>query len=396
MRCNWWMLELARAAAVLGALGLGSAAAFGQDDADSDSSRDRSSQEERSDDRSNRDDSERSNRDDSERSNRDDRRDSERSTQRDDRTRREGGQEGIPSERSERREDRQSRSDREDRSSSNREDRRSDDARRSDAAREQGEEVGAEFEADDNAQLSVRNIEDGSLAARAGLRRHDRIVTVDGRRFQDRRQLEDYLRRNMARRVPIIIDRDGERYTVVLPMRRMAARMQTAQQSGPWLGVYLDDNEDGPVITHTYPQSPAQRAGLRPGDVVVQIDGEDVTDSEEVMRRIEDFRAHDQLKLTILRNDREREMTATLGDRSEIAFRQQGQGQGTFQGQFRDQGQGATWTEQPRYADTGRDVRSYSRGSYSSGNEDAVHRLERMVQELREEVRELRQQMDDR
>ena len=395
MRCNWWMLELARAAAVLGALGLGSAAAFGQDDSDSDSSRERnrSSQEERSDDRSDRDDSERSNRDDSERSSRDDRQDSERSTQRDDRSRREGGQQGIPSERGERRDtERQSRSDREDRSSSSRDD------RRSSSDREQGEEVGAEFEADDNDQLSVRNIEEGSLAARAGLRRHDRILTVDGRRFQDRRQLEDYLRRNMARRVPIIIDRDGERYTVVLPMRRMAGRIQAAQQSGPWLGVYLDDNEDGPVITHTYPQSPAQRAGLRPGDVVVQIDGQDVTDSEEVMRRIEDFHAHDQLKLTILRNDREREMTATLGDRSEIAFRQPGQGQGTFQGQgqFRDQGQGATWTEQPRYADTGRDARSYSRGSYSSGNEDAVQRLERMVQELRQEVRELRQQMDDR
>ncbi len=391
MRCNRWTLELARAAAVLGALGLGSAAAFGQDESDSSSERERSGQEERSredrsdrEERSNRDDSERSSRDDSERSersNRDDRRGSERSTQRDDRSTREDGQQGFPSDRSERRDqDRQFRSEREDRSSSNRDD------RRSSSDREQGEQVGAEFEADDNDQLSVSDVEENSLAARAGLRRHDRIVTVDGRRFQDRRQLQDYLRRNMARRVPIIIDRDGERYTVVLPMRRMAGRMQAAQQSGPWLGVYLDDNEDGPVITHTYPQSPAQRAGLRPGDVVVQIDGEDVTDSEEVMRRIEDFRAHDQLRLTILRNDREREITATLGDRSQIAFREQGQSQG--------QGQGATWTEQPRYADTGRDVRSYSRGSYSS--EDAVQRLERMVNELREEVRELRQQMDDR
>lgn len=387
MRCNRWMLELARAAAVLGALGLGSAAAFGQDESDSSSERERSSQEERSredrsdrEERSSREDRERSSRDDSERSDRDERRDSERST-------REGGQQGVPDERGERRdEDRQSRSEREDRSSSSR------DARRSSEEHEQGEEVGAEFQTDDNDQLSVRNIEDGSLAARAGLRRHDRIVTVDGRRFQDRRQLEDYLRRNMARRVPIIIDRDGERYTVVLPMRRMAGRMQTAQQSGPWLGVYLDDNEDGPVITHTYPQSPAERAGLRPGDVVVQIDGEDVTDSEEVMKRIEDFRPREQLRLTILRNDREREMTATLGDRSQIAFREQGQGQGTV----RQPGQGATWTEQPRFTDTGRDVRGYSRGSYGSGSEDAVQRLERMVQELREEVRELRQQMDDR
>lgn len=393
MRCNRWTLELARAAAVLGALGLGSAAAFGQDESDSSSERERSSQEERSredrsdrEERSSREDRERSSRDDSERSDREDRRDSERS-RRDDRDMREGGQQGLPDERGERREeDRQFRSEREDRSSSSRDDRRASEEH------EQSEEVGAEFQTDDNDQLSVRNIEDGSLAARAGLRRHDRIVTVDGRRFQDRRQLEDYLRRNMARRVPIIIDRDGERYTVVLPMRRMAGRMHAAQQSGPWLGVYLDDNEDGPVITHTYPQSPAERAGLRPGDVVVQIDGEDVTDSEEVMKRIEDFRPREQLRLTILRNDREREMTATLGDRSQIAFREPGQGQGTF----RQPGQGTTWTEQPRFTDTGRDARSYSRGSYSSGNEDAVQRLERMVHELREEVRELRQQIDNR
>ncbi|GBD42581.1 Periplasmic serine endoprotease DegP [bacterium HR40] len=64
----------------------------------------------------------------------------------------------------------------------------------------------------------------------------------------------------------------------------------------------------GAVVSQVEPGSPAERAGLRPGDVVVAVDGEAVRSSTELRNRIGLVERGSRIDLTILRDGREQHL----------------------------------------------------------------------------------------
>ena len=75
---------------------------------------------------------------------------------------------------------------------------------------------------------------------------------------------------------------------------------------------YNTDAEYGAYVGEVIKGSPAEKAGLKAGDIVIGCDGKDVTNSTEL---IIDIRAHnigDTIKLTVLRGNDEVEIEATL------------------------------------------------------------------------------------
>jgi S1-C subfamily serine protease len=54
----------------------------------------------------------------------------------------------------------------------------------------------------------------------------------------------------------------------------------------PWLGLYAAEVEDKVVVVGLAPRGPAARAELKTGDVILAVDGEDVTDSAEFYRAL--------------------------------------------------------------------------------------------------------------
>jgi S1-C subfamily serine protease len=54
----------------------------------------------------------------------------------------------------------------------------------------------------------------------------------------------------------------------------------------PWLGVYSTEIEDKVVIVGIAPKGPADRAELKTGDVIVSVDGEDVSDLASFYRKV--------------------------------------------------------------------------------------------------------------
>ncbi len=54
----------------------------------------------------------------------------------------------------------------------------------------------------------------------------------------------------------------------------------------PWLGLYAADVEDRIVVIGLADRGPAQRAGLRTGDVVLTVGGEEISDLAGMFRRI--------------------------------------------------------------------------------------------------------------
>ncbi|HWS99356.1 MAG TPA: PDZ domain-containing protein [Pyrinomonadaceae bacterium] len=61
--------------------------------------------------------------------------------------------------------------------------------------------------------------------------------------------------------------------------------------------------------------SPAERAGLRKGDVILELDGEAVTSTRKLMRLISEAAPEQSVRLTVSRNGSEQQLTATLGKR---------------------------------------------------------------------------------
>jgi S1-C subfamily serine protease len=59
--------------------------------------------------------------------------------------------------------------------------------------------------------------------------------------------------------------------------------------------------ETGVIVLSTEPNSPAQGAGLREGDVIVALDGQALAGVDDLHRVLSDVRAGARLELTVIR-----------------------------------------------------------------------------------------------
>jgi putative serine protease PepD len=85
-----------------------------------------------------------------------------------------------------------------------------------------------------------------------------------------------------------------------------------------YLGVSLAD--DGPAkIGAVQPGTPAAKAGLKAGDVVVGVDGKTITTGDELRDAIDSHKPEEKITLTIKRNGQERTVQVTLGQRPATA-----------------------------------------------------------------------------
>ncbi len=93
-----------------------------------------------------------------------------------------------------------------------------------------------------------------------------------------------------------------------------------------WIGVQIQPvtseiadslglkNARGALVAEPQPGSPAQKAGIKAGDVIVSVNGETVTDARNLARRISAMAPGTSVKLGIIRSGREDTLTLTLGE----------------------------------------------------------------------------------
>lgn len=102
---------------------------------------------------------------------------------------------------------------------------------------------------------------------------------------------------------------------------RKGAGKPPAPAGGGGYGAYLGSVPDfspvkyGVKISGVRENSPAATAGLAAGDVIIKFDSKDIADLQAMTDALRTYKPGDQVKITVLRADKEVVFTATLGKR---------------------------------------------------------------------------------
>lgn len=94
-------------------------------------------------------------------------------------------------------------------------------------------------------------------------------------------------------------------------------------QIGPidreWVGPLGLQSREGAYVVSVTPGGPAERGGLQQGDVVLTLNGQKVTDSNDLTRRVGQARPGDNLRLEVVRDGRRQTINVRSGTRPSVA-----------------------------------------------------------------------------
>jgi serine protease Do len=82
------------------------------------------------------------------------------------------------------------------------------------------------------------------------------------------------------------------------------------------LGVYTEKDEKGARITRVAEGSPAEKAGLQKGDIITKVNDKAIADPAALSGAINDMKPGDEVRLTYIRDGKEKKATVKLGERA--------------------------------------------------------------------------------
>jgi C-terminal processing protease CtpA/Prc len=171
--------------------------------------------------------------------------------------------------------------------------------------RDQQSRNGLTWSQRNDGRLVVDSVESDSAWDRIGLQDGDRVVSINGRRVssvQDFNRL--YASVQAGQRGAIVVYRDGDQETLYWTPRQnsQASHSQSQQHGQAFLGVQLDDRyDDSAVVKAVYRGSPAEQAGLRPGDTIVSLNGQEVGSPHDLTDIVGDMQPGEEVRLQIAR-----------------------------------------------------------------------------------------------
>jgi serine protease Do len=186
-------------------------------------------------------------------------------------------------------------------------------------------------------------LEDGP-AEKAGFEVSDVILKYDGETVKSPRRLSKLVRKTApGTKVKVHISRDGEEKTLTTEIGEKLWQEEekhlflpeldllgipnlTCHLWGPelWLGVHTVDLTDqlakyfdiaegfGVLISKVIEDTPAEKAGLLAGDVIIKADGERVDDTGDLKEVIAEHEEEEELELVIMRQGKEKKLKSTL------------------------------------------------------------------------------------
>lgn len=192
----------------------------------------------------------------------------------------------------------------------------------------------------------VNEVVEDSPAEEAGIKKKDVIMKYKGKKVKDTGDLTTWVRETKpGEEVRLEIIRDGKKKkpkVIIGKLPRSYSYLYSddldfypypgyqgfsiGAKSG-YLGVVLEGlteqlgdyfgakDGDGALITEVEEDSPAEKAGLKAGDVIVKIDGEEIEDPGDVVEVVMDKEEGDKVKISVLRNNKKKTFTVEVGEK---------------------------------------------------------------------------------
>lgn len=92
-----------------------------------------------------------------------------------------------------------------------------------------------------------------------------------------------------------------------------------ARAANPWVGLALDKAPGGVTVTRVLPTSPAERAGLRAGDVIQSVEGATVASAAAFLQITDKARVGQTLRVGVLRAGKALSLRVQVAARPELA-----------------------------------------------------------------------------
>lgn len=162
----------------------------------------------------------------------------------------------------------------------------------------------------------VMEVAPHSPADIGGVESGDYLLSIDGTKVSSPEELRKLVQaKKPGTHVEVILWRQGDSLK-----REITLATKSSDPAGrkPWLGVVLQSSDEpGALIELVHPRGPAKRAGLRHGDLVIQINGEKVASVKEAVAQIEKHEPQATLSIVVRREAKEETIKVTLGRASE-------------------------------------------------------------------------------
>jgi S1-C subfamily serine protease len=188
----------------------------------------------------------------------------------------------------------------------------------------------------------VSSIEKNSPAEEAGLKARDVILEFDSKEVLDTEDMIDLVREStIGEQIPVVINREGSEIALNIEIgERREPSFRSESNWGPDAFAFLDSyrrvgigvsmqslsgdlgeyfavpDGEGALITEVMEDSPAEKAGLKVGDVIVGINGETVEGPGDVSSIMRGKDRGEEVELSIIR-DRSSEKIALEVDEIE-------------------------------------------------------------------------------
>ncbi|HXW84946.1 MAG TPA: DegQ family serine endoprotease [Candidatus Binataceae bacterium] len=179
----------------------------------------------------------------------------------------------------------------------------------------------------------VAGVDKNSPAEAAGIERGDIITKFDGKSVDDEHMLSGYVAQTpVNRKVEVDLLRNGKPKTLEVTIAELkeqqVASAKSEEPGGSWGMQVTDlnaeiaqqfhlDTDKGVVIRNVEPDSPAQDAGLQPGDIVLEINHDKVSTVKDFVSKAAEAKTSGKPALLLVQRNGSTMYTVIKGNRGE-------------------------------------------------------------------------------